>query len=302
MSTPQREHYRLDRRALARALGRAASGHEAAAWLQRRTRAELLQRLQWFELEPQCVLDLGAGTCQGALELVRRYPAARVLALDLAHGMLAAAPRGRWGRRRFERVCADAYALPLATHGCDLIYSNLLSQWCDRIDELCGELARVLRPGGLLLFASLGAGALQELRSAWTSVDAGPHVHQFPDMQELAEALMRAGFVEPVIDLECERRHYPSVPALMHELKRLGCQNAAAERRRNLGGRAALAAMCAAYELQRERDGVPATFELLFGAAFAGEAAAVRPVTTPASEYVVPAGNLRLRRRSPQGS
>jgi malonyl-CoA O-methyltransferase len=300
MSTSERTHFSLDGRALARALGRAVAGYEAGAWLQRRARAELLQRLQWFELEPQCVLDLSAGTCQGALELARRYRAARVLAVDLAHGMLAAAPRGRWGRRRFERVCANAYALPLATHGCDLICSNLMPQWCDRIDELCGELARVLRPGGLLLFASLGAGALRELRSAWTSVDAGPHVHEFPDMPQLADALMRAGFVEPVIDLEREVRHYPDVPALMRELKRLGCQNAAAERRRDLGGRAALAAMCAAYESQREPSGVPATFELLFGAAFAGEAT-VRPVAT-AGEYVVPAGSLRLRRRSPRGS
>jgi malonyl-CoA O-methyltransferase len=302
MSTRERGHFRLDQRALARALGQAAGGHEAAAWLQRRARAELLQRLQWFKLEPHCVLDLGAGTCQGALELARRYPAARVLAVDLAHGMLAAAPRGRWGRRRrFGRVCADAYALPLATHRCDLIYSNLMLQWCDRIDELCRELARVLRPGGLLLFASLGAGALQELRAAWTSADAGPHVHEFPDMPQLAGALMRAGFVEPVIDLERELRHYPNVLALMRELKRLGCQNAAAGRRRNLGGRAALAAMCAAYEQQREPGGVPATFELLFGAAFAGEAP-VHPVATTASEYVVPARGLRLRQRSPRSS
>jgi malonyl-CoA O-methyltransferase len=291
--------FTLDRRALARCYGRAAPGYDAAAWLQRQTRLELLQRLQWFALEPRCVLDLGAGTCQGTLELAHRYPRARVLAVDLAFGMLAAAPRARWRRRRFERLCADAYALPLATHSCDLIYSNLMLQWCDRLDALCAELARILRPGGLLLFASLGSGALQELRGTWTRVAARPHVHEFPDMPELAEALMRAGFVEPVIDLECEIRHYPSVAALLRELKQLGCQNASAERRRDLGGRSEITALCAAYERMREASGLPATFELLFGAAFAGPGGA-RPTTTSTGEYAVPATRLQVRPRLPR--
>ncbi len=76
-----------------------AADHDAAAWLEQQARGELLQRLQFFSLEPQCALDLGAGTCQGTLELVRRFRAARVVALDPAQQKLARAPRSLWRRR-----------------------------------------------------------------------------------------------------------------------------------------------------------------------------------------------------------
>ena len=183
----------------------AAGSHEAAARLQQQARSELLQRLQFFELRPRCVLDLGAGTCQGTLELARRFRRARTIAVDLSHQMLARAPRTRWWWRRFERVCADAGALPLADASCDLIFSNLMLQACERLDALFVELRRVLRPGGLLLFSSFAPGTPPELRSAWARLDPGPLLEQLPDLPQVAEVLMRSGFIEPVIDVERAR-------------------------------------------------------------------------------------------------
>src|SRR6185437_2943409 len=89
-------------------------------------------------------------------------------------------------------------------------------------------------------------------------------------MPDLAGAMMHAGFVEPVLDLECVRRDYLDVLALMRELKRLGAHNAASGRARGLTGRARLAAMTGAYEQRRTPAGLPATFQLLYGAAFKG--------------------------------
>lgn len=289
---------RFDRGALARAFNRAASGYDAAARLQQQARTELLQRLQFFELDPHCVLDLGAGTCHSTLELARRFRQARTVAIDLAPHMLAQAPRSLW-RRRFERVCADAYALPLRDRCCDLIFSNLMLQWCERLDELFAELHRVLRPGGLLLFSSFAPATLQELRSAWASVDAGPHVNDFADLPELAEGLMRSGFLEPVLDVERHRHYYPSVQALKRELKQIGAQNAARARARGLGGRRRAEAMRAAYEQAREEAGLPVTWELLFGAAFATGSAAPSRGGRPAAgaaERVIPLERIRRAR------
>jgi malonyl-CoA O-methyltransferase len=289
----------FDRRALARASDRAAAGYDGAARLQALARAELLQRLQFFPLDPERVVDLGAGTCQGALELTRYFRRAHIIAIDLAPLMLAQAPRSLWRRRRFERVCADAYALPLADGCCDLIFSNLMLQWREHLDELFAEARRVLRPGGLLLFSSFGPGTLEELRAAWASVDAGPHVNEFADLPPIAEALMRTGFAEPVIDVERQRHHYPSVQALKRELKQIGGQNVARSRARGLGGRARAEAMRAAYEQVREPAGLPATWELLYGAAFAGgerAGTAARP-----DEQVIPLDRIGRRGR-PRGA
>jgi malonyl-CoA O-methyltransferase len=257
-------------------------------------REELLHRLQFFQLEPQCVLDLGAGGCQGTLELARRFRAARVIALDLSPQMLAQAPRSLF-RRRFARVCADAYALPLADGCCNLIFSSLMLQWRERLQELFAELRRVLRPGGLLLFSSFAPGTLQELRSAWASADAEPqaHLHEFADLREVAEALVRSGFVEPVIDVEAARSHYPSVQALKRALRQEGVLTAAGARARGLGGRERTAAMLAAYERVREAAGLPVSWQLLYCAAFAGIEA--RPAAAAADAHVIPLDRVRRR-------
>jgi malonyl-CoA O-methyltransferase len=284
--------FELDRRAVVRSFSRAAPHYEAAASLQRRVRSELLERLQYFRLDPQRVLDLGAGAGQAAQLLHQHFGHAQVLAIDIAEGMLRAMPRKRWPWRRpgFVRICADAGALPLAARSVDLIYSNLMLQWCDRPDAVFRELARVLKPGGVLLFSTFGPDTLNELRSAWAAADDHSHVSLFADMQQLADGLMRAGFAEPVTDLEHYRLHYPDPHALMRELKQLGARNATRSRTRGLTGRARMQTMLDAYERVRTPAGLPATFEVIFGAAFGGDA-------VQAGEFAVPLSAIRTARR-----
>jgi malonyl-CoA O-methyltransferase len=201
-------------------------------------------------------------------------------------------------------VCADAGALPLADHCVDLVYSNLMLQWCDRPEQIFAELSRVLRPDGLLVFSTLGPQALMELRSAWAAADTTVHVSEFADMTQLGAALAQAGFREPVLDVEALRHHYADVYALARELRTLGAHNAAHARARGLTGPARWRVMTDAYEQLRTARGLPATFELLFGVAFNG--AAQRGMgsaddVAPGSarrggEYAVPLASLRRRR------
>lgn len=290
MSGSQTEPFSLDRRALTRSFDRAGAHYDQAARLQRQVRIELLERLQYFALTPRWILDLGAGTCQAAPALQQRFKSARVLSVDIAAGMLRSAPRRRWPRRRWLRVCADANALPLPDHSIELVFSNLMLQWCDRPQLVFSEVARVLKPGGLFVFTSFGPDTLRELRSAWEAADRGPHVSLFADMPLLGEAMMHAGLVEPVMDIEQHRLYYPEVKSLMYELKRIGARNAASQRARGLTGRARMHNMIAAYEQQRAPPGLPASYEVIFGAAFGG----ARAATAAASgDYLVPVSALR---------
>ncbi|MGH8231296.1 MAG: methyltransferase domain-containing protein, partial [Steroidobacteraceae bacterium] len=215
MSAPLPTKFSFDRGAVRRAFDRAAPGYDAGAQLQQRVRTELLGRLAYFSLQPQTVLDLGSGTCRGAIALRRRYPRARVIAIDIAPAMLRAAPHALWPWRGFERVCADAHALPLSDGSVELIFSNLMLQWCAQPELVFRELARVLKPAGVLVFSSFGPETLHELRAAWSSVDDGVHVTPFASLPQLGEALMHAGLREPVLDVEQHRLHYPDVYALM---------------------------------------------------------------------------------------
>src|ERR1700690_3882453 len=293
--------FELDRRALARSFDRAAAGYDAAATLQQQVREELLSRLDYFTLEPAWILDLGAATGAGARALRRRYPRARVLAIDIDPGMVRAVPRRPWpwAAPRIETLCADAYALPLADHSISLAFSNLMLQWCDRPEAVLGELARVLVPGGLLLFSSFGPATLGELRAAWSAADSGVHVSDFPAMQRLAEAAMQAGLEPPVLDTDTHLLHYADAHTLMRSLRQLGARNAARARARGLTSPRRLQSMIRAYEGARTPRGLPASYEVLYGAAFAPPADAHTAPRAPSPErggHVVALSALKARR------
>ena len=283
--------FRIDRRAVARAANRASAGYDEAVQLPARVNAELLERLQFFRLEPRVIVDLGCGTGAGAAALRRRYPRARVVAVDLAFGMTQRARRGQRFWRRFECLCADACALPLAAQSIDLVFSSLMLQSCDDPAALFTQVQRVLRPGGLVLFGSLGPDTLHELRSAWATADAHSHVSAFADMSQLGAAISHAGLAEPVIDREMQLDHYPQVSSLMEQLRAVGASHVAADRRRSLTGRGRLRSMIDAYEMLRTPAGLPASWEIIYGAAFAGS-------KRTAGETTVPLSAVRSRPRS----
>jgi malonyl-CoA O-methyltransferase len=285
--------FALDRRAVARAFDRASPGYDAAAELQARVRDDLLGRLGELKIQPGTILDLGAGTGHSSRALKRKFPNALVVAADIAPGMLEQAKaQSRW-LRRFERVCADAYALPFRDGSIDLVFSSLMLQWCDDLDAVYGELARVLKPGGLLLFSTFGPNTLAELRDAWAAGDAtNNHVNHFFDPHALGSALMHAGLAEPVLDVDRIVMRYDDALTLMRELKAIGAHNVTNGRARGLTGRRRLEAMKRAYETLRVEGKLPATYEVITATSWGGER---RETLEFPRETVIPAGSIRTR-------
>jgi len=292
------DQHRLDKRRVRASFDRAAADYDRVAVLQREIGTRLLERLDYVRLRPAVAVDVGAGTGHLSKALARRYPDAQVIALDLAPNMLRTARRHAGllarlrGRRAF--ICGDAEHLPLASQSVDLIFSNATLQWCNDLDSVFAEFRRVLKPDGVALFSTFGPDTLKELRLAWAQADAAQHVGAFIDMHDIGDALLRAGFSDPVMDAERLTLTYSDVRGLMHELKTLGAHNAAAGRTRGLTGRGRLRAMMDAYETLR-RDGVlPATFEVVYGLAWSPSAAANRR-----EDGVVKVPVDSLRRRAP---
>jgi malonyl-CoA O-methyltransferase len=261
----------LEAGVVAASFGAASRSYDAAAWLQTAVREELLSRLDLLRTPPRAVLDLGAGTGHAAAAIKRRFRRAAVTAADIAEPMLQQARRHSRFWRPIRCVQADARALPFPDASFDLVFSNLMLQWLAPPDAALAEVRRVLRPGGLLLLSSIGPETLQELRAAWAAADGGVHVNEFIDMHDLGSALGRASFIEPVLDVDRHLRHYPDPRALMRELKALGAHNVDSRRARGLTGRQAFGRMQAAYETLRTARGLPATWQVVYAAAWAGE-------------------------------
>ncbi len=268
--------YALDDAWVRRSFDRASGSYDQAAVLQTEVRNVLLQRLELTTIAPRLALDVGAGTGHASRALKRRYPKAHVIAVDFSLGMLRAAARQQAWLRPFTRVCATAARLPLADASVDLIVSNFMLQWSD-LDCVLAEFRRVLAPRGLLTFTTLGPDSLRELRDAWRKVDAHTRVSQFLDMHDIGDALVRAGFAAPVLDVDRYTLFYADARRLASDLRAVGARNATVGRARGLTTPHKFAAMASAYEQCRDTQGLPATYEVVFGQAWTPISAARRP-------------------------
>ena len=264
----------LDMRRVAQTFDKAATTYEQHDFVQREIAARALERLDYVALQPQRIADLGSGTGRCARALGQRYARAHIVQCDIAQTMLREArkrERRFFSRQRF--VCADLERLPFKPAAFDLAFSNLALQWARDLTASFAEINRVIAPGGLFLFSTLGPDTLHELREAWAAVSAAPHVNRFFDMHDVGDALMAAGFADPVMEAEYLTVQYDDAVTLMRDLKGLGASNSAAARSRGLLGRKALQALSSAYEGRRTNGKLPATYEVIYGHAWAVEGA-----------------------------
>jgi malonyl-CoA O-methyltransferase len=283
--------YHIDKKRARASFGRAADTYDAAAILQKQVREEMLNRLDLVKLNPAVILDAGCGTGAASHALQKRFAKSQVVSLDFALPMLQKTRKirndvGMLGQiknllsgSKQCLICADIESLPIANASAGLVWSNLAIQWCNDLDLALQEFHRVLQPEGLLMFSTFGPDTLKELRIATQSKNAGDgftSVSRFIDMHDIGDALVRAGFSAPVLDVERFTLTYDDVKSVMRDLKSIGAHNATDGRARGLLGRGFLQNLEAAYEQFRtgtKSDGgkLPATFEVVYGHAWRGK-------------------------------
>ncbi len=117
----------------------------------------------------------------------------------------------------------------------DCVVVNLQLSWLD-FQALISELRRLLRPGGSLYFSAFGPDTLGEIYNGWVKVDDLPHVHPFVDMHYLGDALLKAGFIQPIVDADWIYVDYPGLDVVIEDLKQEGFANILSDRRKTLTG------------------------------------------------------------------
>jgi len=262
MSSPPRL---FDRALHRKRLDRAAPDYANAGFLQRRAAYDVAGRLAPILRRFPLAVDLSARTGAFREALADEAPdhVDLLIEADLSHRMLA----GRDGLR----VVADEERLPFTDASVDLIVSTLGLHWTNDVVGALIQARRALKPDGLFIGAFLGGVTLTELRQSLMAAEseilggAGNRVSPFADGRDAAGLLQRAGFVQPVADLDSVTVTYAHPLKLLADLRQMGETNVLAERHPKPLSRRLLART---FELYAERFGaedgrIPATFEIV---------------------------------------
>ncbi len=251
--------------------GRAATHYDAAAVLQYEVGGRLIEQLNWLRHDqPANLVDLGAGTGYLTKQLQQRYPQANTIAVDLAQDMLHYARQHHLNNTLTHCICANASQLPLLHHSIELIFSNLMMQWCNDLPSVFAEIQRVLKPGGMFLFSTFGPDTLFELRDSWSKVDDYPHTNHFLDLHAIGDLLLAGHWKDPVVNTEKITLHYSTVKQALSDLRHVGVKNTRNDRQTGLTGRKKWQSFLEHYENYRTAEGqLPLTYDIIYGHALA---------------------------------
>jgi malonyl-CoA O-methyltransferase len=232
---------------IARGFGKASPTYERASRLQRFTGDTMLQRLV-SQHDPGAslrILDLGCGTGWFARKFQQRYPGSHVTGIDLSPGMIDYAKS--LNDSTITWLVADATQLPLPDSEFDLIFSNLMIQWCENPELVLRECRRLLKPQGRLMISTLVDETLWELQQAWAKADPeGNHVNHFEPFASLA-ALAKAELPRATAETHTIRLPYSSPMELASELKSLGAGYKGSDRRKTVTAPGRFRDMCRYY-------------------------------------------------------
>ncbi len=260
---------RLDKVSVKKSFNRAAKSYNRAAILQEEILMRLIQRLTYIRHLPTLILDMGCGTGKAFGRLKKQYSKSAIVSMDLAFSMLVES-RQQYGF--FDRklvINADMERLPFKDSSFDLLFSSLALQWSNDLPETFRDMQRIAQPGALLMFATFGPLTLKELRESWLELDAKPHVHQFVDMHDIGDALVAAGFSQPVVDAEMIELEYSEFRQVLDDLKDIGASNADRNRSRGLMTPSKLSTLEQNYRKHGLRDGkFIASYEVVYGHAW----------------------------------
>ncbi len=210
----------------------------AADYLLREVESRMAERLELIRLQPKALLDLGCGTGQGLQMLQQRFPEAQLHGVDQSEQMVRLAAARFPAPGRLQRVAralgsalsvgsqsaahlpqcvqGDASAIPLPDSSVDLLWSNLAFHWFSDPVGAIAQCKRVLRSDGLLMMSSFGVDTALELRTL------GAQLPTFQDMHDIGDALVNAGFADPVVDMEKLTLTYRDATAVLRDVRALG--------------------------------------------------------------------------------
>ena len=245
----------------------AAPNYDKASVAQRQSADNLLEAALALPHSPRRIIDVGCGTGYASYKLKSLFPAASLVSLDMAYGMLSHAKK-RFGQSgSFNGICGDAENLPFKSGSADLIFTNAAIHWCNQIEQTLAGFRQVLKPGGYLLGAAFGSGTLREINRAWETVDPeriDAHRHKFPGISDWAKLLPEGEWEALSLEAKFITLYFPDTREALDSIRRAGAKNALTGKQKSLTGKKLFFRFLSELEKLREPKGIPLTYEVIY--------------------------------------
>lgn len=228
------------------------------------------------------ILEIGCGT--GALTeiLINEWPSASITALDIAPAMIKLAEQrvlsaeaniiGKITSDRLHLLHADVemWAPEAPTASFDLIVSNACFQWLSNPRQTIGQLRRMLRPGGMLIFTTFGPDTFYEMHKAFNEVyrasglEPQRHGLTFRSTDQWTNLMKESGFTNIQYERSIQTEKYASARDFLHSVKAMGASTSEAVTMGGLSSRRLFTNMYKEYEGKFSvQGGVAASYDLL---------------------------------------
>jgi SAM-dependent methyltransferase len=259
-------------RALLRARRHRAAKLGPSTFLLDRVAQELSERLATVLRRFDRAVDLGTPGNAVKRELIRTGHVGVILSAGPSTANVPARTDRDAALDNGLATVVDEEMLPFREGSLDLLVSALSLQFVNDLPGTLVQIRRALKPDGLLLAALAGGDTLTELRQCFAAAEIetqggiSPRVIPFLDVRAAGALLQRAGFALPVADVDRLTVRYPSVIALMHDLRAMGATNLLLERSRLLLKRATLERVVQIYgdRFSDPDKRIRATFEIVW--------------------------------------
>ena len=133
------------------------------------------------------ILEIGCGTGLLTRDIQARWPAAELVVTDLSPEMVVRAAKGGLVAGTF--LTMDGECPAFEGEWFDLILSSLAFQWFDDLEAAIARLAGLLRPGGSLIFSTMGQGSFARWRAAHRVCGLVAGVPAYPGLDDLRAML-----------------------------------------------------------------------------------------------------------------
>ena len=143
-----------------------ADDYDNHAQIQRQIASALIKQLP-ININPDNILELGAGTAFISQKLSKEYFNAEITICDPAPNMIKVAKRKFTNNSKVNFICDK---LPNSGQF-DLIISSMAIQWVDDWSKWMSNVTKLLKPGGYLCVATPTSGTLDFLPKAFKSAD-----------------------------------------------------------------------------------------------------------------------------------